>query len=344
MAFLKNAAPVSAAEACFLFKRTLNVGTSGTNWTVPTSSTGIVYAAQGDVITSAASLAAPGAWFVLRGRPFVDVVDPNTELCVQVDAVGGVRLKWSPRAGFTGGSPNLVRTPSAADEIYLLGGGTDASPTYSPLWPSSGSRMQGYASEDDERCWFLSYAVGTGAPTALFFIDRPQPNPRGKGGNLLDRERIVFYAATGAGCVLCDTISADPAAPRSLFRYATPEQLWGRCPPGMLYQLDGNGDPQRYVPGGASTSLAYPTPTTPELPFIYARRAALAGTLLPGEVGDANTCDEKGTSQMIRYGGLRRSSPVLLDAVNPDNGCAETGATLALGDVLLNWDGASLLV
>lgn len=342
MSYLENATPVSAAEANFLQKRTLNLGTNGTNWQIKSSSNGVTWTPQGDLILGASDLATNGAWYRAQGRPFVDVIDPNTELLVQTNGGTGLRVLVSPRAGFTGGTPSPTQTPSAVDSFYLLGGGTDAAPTYTNFWPASGHRMQGFADETDERQWFLAYPVGGGPAAAFWFIDRPQPNPRGAGGNLLDRERIVFYAATGASCMLCEGLSQDATAPRAIFSYGLPAQLLGRCAPGMQYVLDMANAPQRYLPGGAATSAVYLEPVAPELPFSYARRASLAGVALPGEIGDANTCDEKGTSTMIRYGGQRKVSPVILDAVNPSTGSVESGAALALGDVIVSWSGAAL--
>lgn len=345
MSYLVNETPVSAAEANYLQKVAPNRGTNGTNWTIVTSSNGVVYAQLGDVIDAAADLANANAWYVARGRGFVDTdITYYTELCVQTNGSTGLRVKVSLRSGFTGGSPSVLQTPSAVDEWYLLGGGTDAAPTYTAFWPAAGHRMQGYVDESDERQWFLAYPVGGGAAAAFWFIDRPSPNPMGAGGNLLDKERIVFYAATGANCMLCDGLSKDTTAPRSMFLYGDAAQLLGRCSPGMAYVLDSADVPVKYLPGGATTSSIYSEPVVPELPFTYARRAALAGTLLAGEVGDSNTCDEKGTSTMIRYGGQRKASPVLLDSVNPETSAVESAGTLALGDVLLNWDGTALVI
>lgn len=342
MGYLVNSTPASAAAANFNVKQTLALGTSGTNWTIVASSNGVTWTPQGDLILSAAVLAVPNAWYVVRGRPFIDVIDPNTELCIQTDGGRGLRVKVSFRNGFTGGTPAPTQTPSAADEQYWLGGGTDASPTFTNFWPASGNRMQGYADESDERQWFITYPVGGGAATAFWFIDRPEPNPRGAGGNLLDKNRIVFYAVTGANCALCEGFSNEATAPRSIFLYTTSQQLWGRCPPEMAYVLDSLGAPQRVIPGGAATSPIYTEPTVPELPFSYVRRAGLAGTLLTGEVGDSNTCDIKGTSTMLRYGGQRKTSPVLLNSVNPTSSYVETGGTFALGDLLAPWGGSAL--
>ncbi len=345
MAYLVNETPVSAAQANFFVKTTLNIGTNGTNWTIPTSANGLVYAQSGDVIDEAADLANANAWYVARSQGYTDIDTVYyTELCIQTDGGRGLRVKVSCRSGFTGGLPSPTRTPSAVDEVYWLGGGSDASPTFTNFWPSSGNRMQGYVDETDERQWFVTYPVGGAAATALWVIDRPQPNPRGTGNNLLDKERITFYALTGSTCALATGLSNEATAPRSMFLYGETAQLWGRCPPMMGYVYDQSAVAQLVLPGGAATSTIYSEPVVPELPFYYIRRAALAGTLLPGEVGDSNTCDDKGVSTMIRYGGQTKTSPVLLDSVNPSNGLIETGGTFALGNVLLPWIGTALVV
>lgn len=49
---------------------------------------------------------------------------------MNITAAATVRFKFSPSAKFTGGSPSVSVTPSATDEVVLLGAGTDASPTF----------------------------------------------------------------------------------------------------------------------------------------------------------------------------------------------------------------------
>lgn len=346
MAYLKNETPVTPAEALFLWKTQQLAGTNiAHNGSIVTSANGSVYAQSGDVIRTAADLVTPGAWYVHRFLPCIDTgVSYTTELCIQHDGAGGLRAKVSFRSGFSGGTPNITRTPSAADEQYILGGGTDASPTYTPFLQAPGFRMQGVFSESDETQFVMFYPVGGGACAALWMIDRPQPNPLGAGGDLLDKERMTFYAATGANCALALSVARESTAPRSLFNLGQPEQLWGRVAACMEWTYDSAGSPVRSMPGGCATSTLYAEPTVPEMALRYRRRAALAGTVLPGEVGEANMVDDKGTSVWFRFGGQTKASPVLLDSVNPSTGCVETGATLAIGDLLFPWDGTALVV
>lgn len=59
------------------------------------------------------------------------VQDPGAvrELVFQHNNTGGVRVKYSANAKFTGGTPSATQVPSATDERVLWGAGTDASPT-----------------------------------------------------------------------------------------------------------------------------------------------------------------------------------------------------------------------
>lgn len=91
------------------------------------------YSSSGDIITSFGSGANgmnnDGAWYRIQS--------PNGlyEWIRQIGDVSttspGQRTKFSRRDGFTGGSPSITQVPSATDEELELGGGTDASPTYS---------------------------------------------------------------------------------------------------------------------------------------------------------------------------------------------------------------------
>lgn len=345
--FLVNQTPADPHTALFLLKAQLLLSTCGppTNWTITKSSNGTVFAAQGDVILTAADLATPGAWFVAQGKPFYDTnAAYYTQLCFQTDGGRGLRVKVSPRAGFTGGTPGLTRTPSAVDEQYILGGGTDASPTYTNYFKTIVGRMQGWVSEVNEGQWFATYDAGGSAATTLWFIDRPQPNPVGAGGNLLDAERIVFYAQSSSTCALASSLACESTAPLSPFNYGQATVLWGRCPPELRYVLDTTQTLQVCIPGGAAQTLVYGEPTYPEAPFSYIRRAADSGVTLPSEVGDNTTVGEKGTSVYFRFGGQIQSVPTTLDNINPVTGADCPNGTFAVGAFLGPWGGAAIVL
>ena len=100
------------------------------------------------------------AWFVLQ--------HPGSarQLCFQSadPLLPQWRLKYSFSAGFTGGAPDPVTTPSATDEQFILGGGADASPTYSN-WLTYGGDLHGlycHMAADDAApygFWLAGYPV-----------------------------------------------------------------------------------------------------------------------------------------------------------------------------------------
>lgn len=86
------------------------------------------------------------------------------------------RVKCSPLAHFTGGSPSATVTPSAADEMTLFGGGTDASPTNGSLFPLSGT-WRGHIVAENAAIngqwpwWYYSHTQGTTTINTLMFQD-----------------------------------------------------------------------------------------------------------------------------------------------------------------------------
>jgi hypothetical protein len=107
-------------------------------WTKVRDSDGTTYSASGTQVTGPAAgtngLNNARAWFVMQqpggGRQF----------CFQRATAGTDyqwRVKYSYSAGFSGGSPAATVTPSATDEVVLLGGGTDASPSFGSMFASS---------------------------------------------------------------------------------------------------------------------------------------------------------------------------------------------------------------
>jgi hypothetical protein len=125
-------------------------------WTVPSSGDGVsTYSASSDVITvrgtGAGGIYNSGAWFRLAKA--------GVELLVQTSASGNTwRIAYSPAAGFTGGSPGANNTPDAADQVFLLGGGTGASPSYA-IWFGNSTLdvfAAGADQDDDSTAFWLA--------------------------------------------------------------------------------------------------------------------------------------------------------------------------------------------
>ncbi len=123
--------PAQGAEAIYdLLQVLLSIGA-----TVTKSGTGnsMAYSAGGNIITGfavtgsvAGSIGNINAWFCVRlpdGREFTF---QNLALAAQT-----WRVKYSKASGFVIGTPANNQTPQAADEVVLIGAGTDAAPTSS---------------------------------------------------------------------------------------------------------------------------------------------------------------------------------------------------------------------
>ncbi len=156
---------IPGTGAACLFRMKTLLKTMG--WTVKSSSDGTTYNSTGDQITQggtgAGGMANNAAWFRIQqpganGREFtVQGQGVNTYLA---------RIKYSggPSTGFTGGSPGATQTPSATDEKIILGGGTDAAPTYAQFiqTPESSQRFNMLAGDSASNYNFLWWTQTTG--------------------------------------------------------------------------------------------------------------------------------------------------------------------------------------
>lgn len=134
-------------------------------WVVKSSGQGSTgsYSASSDVITGQGAVAGgmgnARAWYVIE--------DPSglRQFCMQNvnSGTNQPRIKFSKGAKFTGGSPNASTVPSAADELVLFGGGTDASPTSGGFWPNS--------TTGNYRVHMVTYSTPVGGvyPVYLYF-------------------------------------------------------------------------------------------------------------------------------------------------------------------------------
>lgn len=211
LAFNTNA----GAAAWLLAFKTVAVAAG---WTVPRSSDGTTYNATGDQITTANTGAGgmqnTGAWFILRepgGR---------REWCWQY-ANGAtqlnVRVKYSPLARFTGGTPGAVRVPSATDEQLMFGGGTDASPTYAGISNAPSGRYHiVFNSTPIGGCYpFVCFWTATGAATQSPGFVMQEPMAPGS-YSVTDGDPCLVYCSNG-------NFSTSASG---YFAYGTAGQVW----------------------------------------------------------------------------------------------------------------------
>lgn len=127
--FSTNNTPTTSAQAAWLLVSTMIAA----GWSKLMDSDGTTYSSGGTQVTGggtgAHGLGNNNAWVRLRSP------DGSREFTIQngyATAVGYWRVKYSPSAHFTGGSPGASQTPSATDECIALGSGTDGSPVFTP--------------------------------------------------------------------------------------------------------------------------------------------------------------------------------------------------------------------
>jgi hypothetical protein len=343
-AYSSNVSVTTAATCLWQVKSQSLVGVTLTeNWTIVSSATGGVYAQSGDVIDSESDLLSASTWWVMKGKAVRDgSLTVRQQLCWQTNGSGGVRLKVSPRAGFTGGSPSATRVPSATDERVLLGGGTDASPTYSSaLFPASGAWFQARYSETDDAIWAMAYPVGGGAASALFVLGC-LPLVYDGTGNLIDGAPWVYYAASGSNAALAQGWASESAGPMGLLAYgetsgATQLDAWVRLPASQRAVYDSGGTMQQFVPGHLPQSPSFQTGAYyAQDTMRLGRRLDLAGAVGSMETGNANTCGDKGELCGVRWSGKRFTVPTLLTTTTP-YGSAVSSA-VGIGDLILPWE------
>jgi hypothetical protein len=179
MAYLytRNLTPAFGAEAIFNLKTALKAA----GWTVTKSSDGVTFNASGDQITvsgtGAGGMRVVKAWFVIQ-QPTA-AFGFQRQFCFQNADANGYqwRIKYSAGAGFSGGSPGAIATPSATDEGYIFGAGTDAAPTFASLFQASYGntvpvRQQIMVNNASPYEWYtISYPQGGGDTNQILMLD-----------------------------------------------------------------------------------------------------------------------------------------------------------------------------
>jgi hypothetical protein len=321
--------PATGAVAMYLLKTTL----VSAGWTVTSDSDGSTYNATGGQVTTGATgaggLGNVRAWIRLQAP----TVGSNTrEITIQRSnsGVGATddrawRIKYSANAGFTGGSPAATVTPSAADEVFMLGGGTDASPTFLPAsWfnTNGGYRWHIAAGGAAESYSFVAFASvsATGVGLNSIALDVMTAGSYSS----LDIDPAVMYCSTAAPTVsLVDVTSNAPAsgvnetAPAKGRAWLGPTSAAGASLTSNNVNVNmltwgGNF-------GGGVSAAANPFSSNDTLVFtLWCRRANSNNNPLPagikgfstlfqtGSMARANfdTCDVGGTKTRVWYGNL----------------------------------------
>lgn len=314
MAFVFNkSTPATGAVAVYELKGLLK--TAG--WTVLSSSDGTTYNAAGDQITTGASgaggMANNSAWFRIQSP----VGAGGQQFIFQRGTVNtGWKIKRSRTSGFTGGSPSATQVPSATDEVTILGGGTDASPTFATWFGIDGLYRWNVGADNASPYgfWAGSFPTGGGNPAAFLCVDPLfSTNPS-------DADQFWMHAAVSGqnGCssstIMSEAGTSTTSRNLSQIISAAPGSSYAEFP-GCSYNIGANV----VIPGGLPTN---PISIKDEaFPIIIARRSALA---IPGY---------KGITTILRWVGISRTTGDTLTL-------STTRDRIIYRDISLPWDGS----
>ncbi len=313
MSFAFNkTSPATGAAAVFELKTLLKLQ----GFTVLASSDGTTYNAAGDQITvpgsGAGGMANNNAWFRIRAPGGAGA----QEWTFQRGTTNPVwRVKRSLSNPFTGGSPGATQTPSATNEFVVMGGGTDASPTFG-TWFGTDATYRWNCAVDNAApygWWAGAFPIGGGNPTAVLICDplvgcAPADGDKYaivmgcSGNNQLSITTIT--AETGSGTTSRLIASVISAAPTTYQQF-----------PGQKLSSD-TGD---LVPSGLPTNPL--TLADEGFPIVLGRRSALA---------DAGY---KGVTSLMKWIGTTRSTGATLTV-------STTADRIIYRAVSLPWDGS----
>jgi len=174
--FSVNNIPLTGSVAVYQLVSTL----VSAGWLKKMDSDGTTYSSTGVQVTSGASgtngLGNSNAWVRLQSPPTNGgtIVNQTREITFQRGTTDLVwRVKYSASALFTGGTPGISQTPSSTDEVFMAGGGTDASPTFYALFNTNQTyhwnvACGGFADGYSFIGWSVAAGTLNGAATNIF--------------------------------------------------------------------------------------------------------------------------------------------------------------------------------
>lgn len=204
-------------------------------WVVQSSSDGLTYNASGDIITSggtgAGGMNNTNAWYVMA-HPTLSGY--QRYICLQIGSTKNqirYKISWSP---FNGGSPGILRVPSATDERVLYGGGTDASPSTSAILDNTAAnvRVNLIAGNSSENYAFfmLFHKIGTGTLGGAIIMERLTAHAS-------DIDPYIYYVqGTGTfpyaplnGYTAHDFASTGTYCPQGWIRKSYTDAVFAKC-------------------------------------------------------------------------------------------------------------------
>lgn len=276
-------------------------------WTIEESSDGTTYNASGDEITHAGS----GAGGMANTKAWFRMSNGGVEYTVMRGTIDyQYRIKCSPLATFSGGTPGATQTPTATDEKVLLGAGTEGTPTYETLFPTVGGtyRLKGGADSTSPDFWVGCFPTGGGTQSHAFLhesLDAVEPT-----------DGAPFHTICGNAALSKTNLTAETESGSNVRSLATVAAVtpatWDVIP---AHSLEAVG---QSVPTGLPVNPI--TGNDESFPIMYMRRAAIAN---PGY---------KGVGSFMKWLGISRTTGDTLTL-------STTRDRIVFGDVSLPWQG-----
>lgn len=318
-----NLAPSSWPAAIWNIVRALKAR----SWVVTADSDGTTYSATGGQVTGGGS----GAHGLDNSKAWITIRDPGSKvwLTFQRDttAGGGIAYQWRVKASIsapTSGTPGATQVGSvatAADEVILIGGGTDAAPTFATLFDSTanGTMKQ-------------SIGVSDAAPTSFYCVCWVA----GRARNVMTTIFVDFLTSPSASDPAAYVVKVTSAATGDHLVYSTANSYSSS---GNAYKSMKNGAARAWslvAPGGVATGTGVAAPNNmgvnPEDGndvAYYARWNRNSSQAAPvGPCGD---------SSVLRWNSISRAFG--------DTGTESTARdSITINDARLVWDGSVVSV
>lgn len=332
--FTKNLTPTSGAVAVFNLKQALKAS----GWTVLKSSDGSTYNASGDQLTAGNTVVGGlqniKAWFVIQ-QPAASF-GAQRQFCFQCGTTTGDtwRVKYS-LAGFAGGSPGSVQVPSATDEVFIQGGGTDAAPTFTfmcraPFGTTQPIRQQIMVNDAPPHEFYaLSHPQGGGDAKQLLMLDVMVTNTF----DVLDVDPHVLLFGSGQNIVANDMFGWQQFYGASL-----DAKTWFKK--GMAGALFTPIAANQYAFGNYSGAVGYYSFTLGLNP--YSGKDILLPLMFARTTNEATAIGLKGQSTLMRWNSSARATGDTVSTVSTRDGFCALGPTPNC--VVFPWDGSVPLV
>jgi hypothetical protein len=240
--FQNHGVPATGAVAMYdLLTKLLAVG-----WTNKSDSDGTTYAFAGGQVTGGGS----GAHGLGNAFAWVRFREPvasggTREYTAQRGATNKHwRFKASASSKFGLGAPSATQTPSAADEVVILGGGTDAAPVFTLLFDGDGTFALHTIADDSTFDAFafamFTYLVGgTGETSTMWWSD-----PVGYGVEIIQGPSVPHLLGT----LSASMVNVGGVTPAVTWIFPTPGDVVHRQDP-LHFQVTTQS-------GGSFASLA----------------------------------------------------------------------------------------